>query len=1272
MGAGRRGIAPRRLRRTTAALFLFVVGLALFASAPASALIHRGHVFSFSIEGEKTEKLSKPSGVAVNEATGEVYVVDTGNNRIERFSASGEFIAAWGWGVTDEKPEYEVCTSLCKPGLPGSGLAQFESPESIAIDNSGGGESQGDVYVASNRVSVNAFIEKFSSTGESLGRLNTEGLSGVGGLAVDSTGILWVWDNEAGVIGSFDNKAPNKQRPAAHLEEEVGLDCGVPGFGVDAVGEALYINHQQLNFETECPEGAPSEKNPALIAKLKLQGEPPVGVPLIEGLDDENSTGVAVDTSTGQQASGDVYVDNATSIAAFTSSGALIQRFGGEAGLTKGRGVAVDAQRERVLVAGSSTGRVVVFGPAPAGAPQVDSVTATNLTPTSTRLEAEVDANGIDTHYFFQYGTADCKASPASCTSVPAPPGADIGSGFGDVHVEATVTGLEPGTEYFVRVVAENEKGEQAEGAQTVNTFTTLPNGKGILPDGREWELVSPPEKGGSGIEAIGGSGGPAGGIMESSEDGSAVTYVADGPIEPEPEGNRSPEGTQVFSRRGSDAWSSKSIVTPNRKGEGFPAGKPQEYQLFSSDLTYGLVVPFAFENPMQEPPLVPGAVEEERGIYRRSNFTCDSEPATCYQPLITAENNTAHAEFGGVVGTGNLFGGGVLNGTANLDHIVFQSEVALTGPKPKPSEEVPRLYEWSAASPPVEQLKLVSVLPNGKPAKRPALGHALTVGSDVRNAISADGSRVFWTETEEGPSENIKSLYVRDTAKGETLKLNDPVGGVKVTKAEQEEVEEVSFQSASADGSRVFFTDTVALTPQSRLKATIEGPADLYECDLSEVEGKLSCDLRDLTVAPASQFGETADVVGLTLGTSTDGSSIYFVANGVISDDAISRGAKHGDCPRPTTAQTASQGAECNLYREHFNSETETWEEPQFIAALSQEDAPDWGRTGTASLRRMTSRVSPNGRYLAFMSNRSLTGYDNVDVSPAAEGARDEEVFLYDANTRRLVCASCNPGSKPHGVLDTIRAGEGLGLVVDRQGSWRDVSTRWLAGTIPGWTPLEPNSAPYQSRYLDDSGRLYFNANDQLVEQDKNEKMDVYQFEPSGAGGCAESAGCVSLISSGISKNESAFIDASVSGNDVFFVTSAQLISSDRDHSFDLYDARVCSDSSPCIKPPPPPPAPCADEASCRPPAPAPPVFGGSGTAGFSGPGNVAKEETLGQKPTTVKPKPLTKAQKLAKALSSCRKKFKHAKKKRVACEKQARKKFGAHKAKKKAAKKK
>ena len=86
-----------------------------------------------------------------------------------------------------------------------------------------------------------------------------------------------------------------------------------------------------------------------------------------------------------------------------------------------------------------------------------------------------------------------------------------------------------------------------------------------------------------------------------------------------------------------------------------------------------------------------------------------------------------------------------------------------------------PRLYEWSAASAPSEQLQLVSVLPNGKPAAQPGARQHVENGTAARNAISADGSRVFWTETEEGPEEKSSSLYVRDTIKGETLKINAP-----------------------------------------------------------------------------------------------------------------------------------------------------------------------------------------------------------------------------------------------------------------------------------------------------------------------------------------------------------------------------------------------------------------------------------------------------------------------------------------------------------------
>ena len=145
---------------------------------------------------------------------------------------------------------------------------------------------------------------------------------------------------------------------------------------------------------------------------------------------------------------------------------------------------------------------------------------------------------------------------------------------------------------------------------------------------------------------------------------------------------------------------------------------------------------------------------------------------------------------------------------------------------------------------------------------------------------------------------------------------------------------------------------------------------------------------------------------------------------------------------------------------------------ETKFIATLSGEDAHDWeGTEGlfpeALGLAKLTARVSPDGRYLAFMSDRSLTGYDNHDAN---SGEPDEEVFLYDATQRnRLVCASCDPtGARPVGLLE--------GNVEDRSsiatGNW---GGRWLAGAFRDGN-VEPEQAIYQSRYLSDSGRLFFN----------------------------------------------------------------------------------------------------------------------------------------------------------------------------------------------------
>jgi hypothetical protein len=311
-----------------------------------------------------------------------------------------------------------------------------------------------------------------------------------------------------------------------------------------------------------------------------------------------------------------------------------------------------------------------------------------------------------------------------------------------------------------------------------------------------------------------------------------------------------------------------------------------------------------------------------------------------------------------------------------------------------------------------------------------------------------------------------------------------------------------------------------------------------------------------------------------------------------------------------------------------------------------------------------MTSRVSPDGRYLAFMSERSLTGYGNRDVS---SGVPDEEVFLYDASTGKVVCASCNPtGGRPMGLMVGTLFDERL--ISYTRGLWEN---RWLAGNIPGWTTTALGRSLYQSRYLSDSGRLFFNSVDALVPADVNGKADVYEYEPDGVGSCqgpdhGQSAsvvfseavgGCVALISSGTSSEESAFMDASETGGDVFFLTLSKLSPSDYDTSIDLYDAHECSVSAPCAPPAALTPPPCTTGDACKAaPTPQPALFGAPSSETFSGAGNIVPS-TPGSR-VTRKSRSTSQAQKLAKALKACRKK---PKRERAGCERAARRKYGA-----------
>jgi hypothetical protein len=162
-----------------------------------------------------------------------------------------------------------------------------------------------------------------------------------------------------------------------------------------------------------------------------------------------------------------------------------------------------------------------------------------------------------------------------------------------------------------------------------------------------------------------------------------------------------------------------------------------------------------------------------------------------------------------------------------------------------------------------------------------------------------------------------------------------------------------------------------------------------------------------------------------------------------------------------------------------------------------------------------------------------------------------------------------------------------------------------------------------YQPRYLSDSGRLFFNSSDSLVPKDVNGRGDVYQYEPEATGSCSaatasgsevfelaanlevegrevsQAAGCVALISSGDTPNEAAFLDASESGDDVFFLTAAPLSGRDLDHAIDVYDARAGGGFAEPVAP-----IPCSGDA-CQLPA-VSPDHPTPGTALLNGPGNV------------------------------------------------------------------
>ncbi len=110
---------------------------------------------------------------------------------------------------------------------------------------------------------------------------------------------------------------------------------------------------------------------------------------------------------------------------------------------------------------GRNEGQDEVFGP-----PRVDGQSSSGETNTTATLQAQIDPDGVDTTYHFEYGT-----TRAYGTSIPVP-ATDVGTGSGDQPVSVELTGLHAGVTYHYRVVAVNSAGTSVGEDET---FTTVP-----------------------------------------------------------------------------------------------------------------------------------------------------------------------------------------------------------------------------------------------------------------------------------------------------------------------------------------------------------------------------------------------------------------------------------------------------------------------------------------------------------------------------------------------------------------------------------------------------------------------------------------------------------------------------------------------------------------------------------------------------------------------------------------------------------------------------
>jgi DNA-binding beta-propeller fold protein YncE len=1267
---------------------ILAVGGVLALASGASALEGVGGYFGSSYRGALGGQLDAPAGVAVNERTGDVYVADSANNRVEEFSASGAFIRAWGHlvgGILNTKNEIqphstEFCeaVALCAAAFASAEAGGMSDPQGVAVS-----QATGDVYVSDEN---NLRVDEFSGAGQ----------------------FIRAWG--AGIVASGPDRAIQDAQQTVSVDASGGMftltfggDTTVPAIaydapatGVDSVQKALegLASIAAGNVSVGGPDGGPytitfrgalaNTDVPTMTADGSGLTGSGAGVSVAtvtvgDGAAEvctpadacqagvsASSGGAFASTFDGYLAvapagapdAGDVIVADPGNarVQEFSATGEFVRAFGGDVNRTAGEEpgasvgerdlcavvsgdlcqagtpgtevgrfaagqptrVAVDSSGAIYTVESSAGFRVQKLTPADGGlAPSVfaaPSLIGGEAADGPSDVAVDPATNEVYVVKGYPEGAGEPPAllaerrllvlSPAGALqetglrdeAIGSVNGLAVDPGDGRLYVSSGTLGqrvyiLEdlpaPAAPPFSRCPNEALREESNLDPATSEPYSME------LPDCRAYEQVTPSDTNGYRVFAE----------LAVSEDGSRVIARSLGIFAG---GEVGPFFGNIYQfDRTPSGWAATPLDPP--------ASQFSNKEYYDESPVTGATL---WElHPTSE------ALFRQRDIYLRAPDGTFSEVG----PMLPPGPSEVPASIA------------IAAASRDFSHVFFEAQANETFADIWPfdttdqgKQEGLSLYEYTGTG--NTEPELVGVQ-GGRGSDMLLSRCGIKLGSqagNVYNAVSASGETVFFTASATGcePDEPAEpeQLYAR-ISRAKTLDLSEPVlpaGGSCTGVCAQYRNEEGGhhrlpgvFDGASEDGSKVFFE-----TEQPLLNGDEDEGNDLYMAEI-EGAGQSAAISRLVQVSHDPNAVQSAEVQGVAR-ISEDGSHVYFVAKGVLTGEANGLG------------QTAELG-EDNLYVYDTGAQRTS-----FVATLAVSDSHDWTAVGSAVGSGV--QATPDGGFLVFPSFADLT-------ADAPDGTL--QLYRYDASTGALQRVSigqqgtyeCPATKKPQDGFNCDGA-TGEMHITALEGASGGKEFRTIGGRA----------------ISTDGSYVFFTSTDALTPRAQNTVMNVYEWEADGAGACRLLTGCVSLLSDGHDASEEAgeplvgFMGADASGADAFLQTSDALSPSDTNLALGVYDARLGGGF-----PAPAQPASCLGE-GCQPaegsPAPAQPAVDSQAftDAGALAPAPIASAAPVEPKATAAS----ARAKELARALRACQAR-KRSKRRRRGCEAAARKRYGS-----------